>query len=288
MTQLGILRAIQSLHTPLLDRFFIGVTMLGSEEFFLLVIPILYWCVDRELGRRLARLFLFSSFLNLWWKHAFRHLRPPADQVRVLFAQSGGGYSFPSGHAQGSATFWGYLAIRGKRRWFALLAGALALLVAFSRLYLGVHWPADVVAGLALGTLLAWIWARLERWWDAELSVVARPIRATAAFILPLLLLFLDRSPDAVKVAGTLVGFSGGAALVGESPRTVRAERLGRQVSKVLLGITGLLLIRAGLKGVFPAGLVFDGLRYGLIGLWAGFVVPWLFDFVWPARPELR
>ena len=75
MPGLAVLRAIQSIHGPFLDGFFVAVTMLGSEEFYLLVLPILYWCVSRRVGLRLGRLFLFSSFLNVWLKGLFHLLK---------------------------------------------------------------------------------------------------------------------------------------------------------------------------------------------------------------------
>jgi membrane-associated phospholipid phosphatase len=279
----AVLRAIQAVHGPVLDRFFIAATMLGSEEFYLLIIPILYWCVDRELGRRVGRLFLFSSFLNVWAKGLFHTFRPSKTAVRVIFAQSGGGFAFPSGHAQGAATFWGYLSFRFRRRWFSLLAVLLVALVGVSRLYLGVHWPVDVFGGATLGFLVALLWQGAGRWWDEELAMVVWPIRAAGAVLFPLLLLLLDRSPTAVKLAGVLAGFSGSAVLAEEWLRVPKSERLGQQVLKVLFGLVGLFLLRAGLKTILPAGLVYDGVRYGVMGVWVGLLVPWLSGWFWPA-----
>ncbi|MGE5552570.1 MAG: phosphatase PAP2 family protein [Betaproteobacteria bacterium] len=281
---LEVLRAIQSIHGPVLDRLFVAVTMLGAEEFYLLVIPTLYWCVDRTQGRRLGRLFLLSAFVNVWLKGLFHTSRPSPAQVRVLFPESGTGYAFPSGHAQGAATFWGYLALRRRRRWVTLLAGLLIFLVALSRLYLGLHWPSDVAGGLALGLLFAWVWERAGRWWEDELGAIVWPLRAVGAFLFPLLLLLAERGPNAVKLVGALAGFSGGAVLAGPWATLPKTEGGTRQVAKVLLGLSGLFLLRTGLKTIFPASLLFDGLRYGLIGLWVGFLVPWLFASVWPSR----
>lgn len=283
---LRLLRAVQSIQTPALDRLFIGVTVLGSEEFFLLVLPVLYWCVDRSLGRQLGRLVLLSAFLNLWLKEVFHAVRPPAGQVRILFGQSASGYAFPSGHAQSAATFWGYLARRVRRRWFSALGGTVALLVALSRLYLGVHWPVDVAFGLAIGFSLAWFWDRARSWWEDDAAAVVAPVRVAAAFAAPWLLLLLNRGPEAVKMVGALSGFSGGAALADAAAPQQRRERWWRLAAKAMLGLAGVFLVRAGLKAVFPSGLVFDGLRYTLVGLWSGFVVPWLFSWVWPVEFE--
>jgi hypothetical protein len=288
MSGVEVLRAIQAIQGPALDRFFVAVTWLGSEEFYFFALSVLYWCVSRNLGRRLGRLFLLSCFLNVWLKGLFHTLRPSPGQVRVLFPESGGGYAFPSGHAQFAATFWGYLALLRWRRWLGVLAGLVVLLVAFSRLYLGLHWPVDVLGGLAIGFLLALVWEWGGRQWGEEFAAVITPVRAAAAFLFPLLLLLVERSPDAVKTVGVLAGFGGGAVLAEERAPVPRAEGWARQAVKLLVGLPGLFLLRAGLKILFPPTLLFDGLRYGLVGLWVGLLVPWLFAWTWPVRSWSR
>lgn len=283
-----ILRTLQSVHTPFLDRFFGGVTLLGSEEFYLIVIPVLYWCFDRTLGRRAGRLFLFSLFLNVWLKGLFHTARPSPDQVRVIYRQTASGYAFPSGHTQGSTTFWGYLALRRRRAWLSILAVLLISLVALSRLYLGVHWPVDVAGGLLAGFLLAWLWTRIGLWWESELAAIATPLRAAGAFLVPFLLLLLDHSPEGVEAVGVLAGFSGGAVLAESWAPPGEFEGVGRRLAKAVFGLAGLALLHGGLKGLLPPTVVFAGLRYGLMGLWVGLLVPWIFALAWPVEGRWR
>ena len=87
---------------PILDWFSIGVTTLGSEEFYLIAIPILYWCVEKKFAFKLGMVFLYLSYVNDLLKVIFQTPRPDPSVVRVLYPESGGGYAFPSGHSAGS------------------------------------------------------------------------------------------------------------------------------------------------------------------------------------------
>ncbi|HHW15172.1 MAG TPA: hypothetical protein GXX28_09605, partial [Firmicutes bacterium] len=146
----------------------------------------------------------------------------------------------------------------------------------------------DVAGGLLVGFLLAWLWARLGVWWESEVAAIASPLRAAGAFLLPLVLLWLERSPDAIKAVGVLAGFSGGAVLAESWAPPEEFEGLGRRLAKGVFGLAGLALLRSGLKGLLPPGVVFDGLRYGAMGLWTGLLVPLIFALAWPVEGRWR
>lgn len=279
---LRVIHWLQSFHQPWLDGVFIAFTLLGSEGFILLSVPLVYWCLDRRLGRRMGHLFFFSAFLNVWLKAAFDAARPPASLVRGHRWVSATGASFPSGHSQNAATFWAYLSFRARRRWVTVASFLIVCSVGLSRLYLGVHWPGDVLAGIALGYLVAWVWVRLGGWLEELAKGLVPAVRAAAGFLLPLGLLFLYRSPDAVKLVAAFTGFSGGSVLAGDrkGPATGTTRLLPNLVS-FLLGIAGLLAIRSGLKPLLPPGAIADFARYWLVGLWVGLVGPWFFGWLW-------
>jgi membrane-associated phospholipid phosphatase len=197
---------LQGARSPLVDGLAMGVSFLGDELFYLLLIPVLYWTVDRATAARLAVLMLASTWLNGALKGALDLPRPDPGMVAVLEERDSGG--LPSGHAQNAVVVWGFLAwavarfrtlpgsgppslaralshVHGKpfaaafSRVRALsLVGALVLVVAIglSRIYLGAHFPHDVAVGWAVGAVLLAVYlrerSRIEGWLA---GVPARP-----------------------------------------------------------------------------------------------------------------
>lgn len=278
--------AIQLVHNPLLDLFFNLITSLGSEEFYVLLLPMLYWCIDKPLAQRLAYLFLFSAYSNAALKHLFRHPRPFEYDPRVLKLSGVPakelGYGLPSGHSQSALTVWGYLAARIRRRWMWVLATILVVLIAFSRIYLGVHFPSDVFGGLLVGMvglgLFVWLEPGLGRW----LSRQPAGIQIALAVAVPAVLLLAHSSGHAATALGTLMGLGVGIVLEGRTVRFSVDGSLRQRVARFILGALVVLALRAGLKIVFPAEgealyVLFRVIRYSLIGLWVALGGPWLF-----------
>ncbi len=154
------------------------LSMLGEQALVVAVVAFLYWWYDREYGKFLAVnlcavIVCNSAVKNLVLRRRpycdhpqLRCLRPPEAKADIydLTAQ---GYSFPSGHSSTAATAYGSLAVFRPRRWRKVLAVLLPLLVGFSRVCLGVHYPTDVLAGWALGALAVFAmgaaWKRVKR-----------------------------------------------------------------------------------------------------------------------------
>jgi membrane-associated phospholipid phosphatase len=139
--------------SPALDLPFKAFTFLGEEEFLILFIPFVFWCLDRRSGARLAFLFLFSAFVASVIKVLTAEPRPFLYDARVQKLFEAGGYGFPSQHTQSTLVVWGFLAITFKRAWLWVLAGILVVFVPLSRIYLGVHYPSDVLGSLTFAAL---------------------------------------------------------------------------------------------------------------------------------------
>ena len=101
-------------------------------------------------------LLFISAVINSFLKDLFQDPRPPADFM--LDEGTGTSYGWPSGHAQIAVTLWGLLAYELKNKFISLGAVTFILLVAFSRMYLGVHDLGDVAAGLLIGGFILLLW----------------------------------------------------------------------------------------------------------------------------------
>lgn len=155
-----ILLAIRQIHTPLLDRLMVFITFLGEPWVLMLLTIVLGLALIFQKHRLEALTLLVSSSgalgLNIWLKEIFTRSRP-ALWEQILDVKF---YSFPSGHAMVSLVVYAVLAyglaLRFRHQQAIIVLGSIALIAAigFSRLYIGVHWPTDVIGGYAAG--LAW------------------------------------------------------------------------------------------------------------------------------------
>lgn len=146
-----------------------GFTFLGNELFFLIVMTGLYWCLNASLGIRIGFALLSSTTLNSWLKLAVRGPRPYWISDKVIPFTHEPSFGFPSGHAQIAATVWGRIAYGVKKFWFWIIAVILVLGIGISRIYLGIHFTSDVIAGWLIGIIFLVGFILLEkpvsRWW---------------------------------------------------------------------------------------------------------------------------
>lgn len=270
--ELEILRTIQAAANPALDIFFQAVTMLGEPAVLLLIFTILYWAADKERGERLAYALAVSLPVCNILKELIKAPRPIGEAgVRSLRTQTATGYSFPSGHSQNAATAYGLLALTARRPAWRRVCGALMLLVGFSRLYLGVHYPKDVLAGLALGLLCAWgtetLWQRVK---NRETLYLL-----SAMLLLPFLFFFGGH--DLYAAEGCLAGFALAVPFEGRFVRFTteisRPVKAGRWLGGALL-LGGMAWL---LKRLLPGEEPFILLRYALLVFTGMGLYPWLF-----------
>jgi undecaprenyl-diphosphatase len=164
-----ILRFFQEISNPLTDKAAELITMLGEQYFFILIISFLFWNISRKEGFKLVSAFIFSAVLNAVIKISFHTPRPfeKLDYITGKRVHTATGYSFPSGHTQGSAVFFITLSQIIRRRWFTIIAIILIFMVGLSRIYLGVHWPVDVIASIILGIIVSFIFCTLvDKYYD--------------------------------------------------------------------------------------------------------------------------
>ncbi len=252
-----------------------AITILGNEEFYLLVLPVLIWCWRKNSVLPLVILLLLNFWINYEFKEFFHLARP--EGVNLISAVH---YRFPSGHAQGAMVLWGYLAwllnrLNGKQvyGWF----GLIIVFIGLSRIYLGVHFPSDVIGGWSIGFVILFIGIRVVKIVEArKLKFPTIPTAILIGFV-GLMLALLRPSEISVRAGGMLAGLVGGMLIELEYLKSSLAARWWQQALKIIIGVAGVLILKIGIKMILPEMLWADWLRYGIIGLWMGLGAPLVF-----------
>jgi membrane-associated phospholipid phosphatase len=279
---IDLIIAIQQVHGPVLDNIFRAITFLGEADFYLLLLPLIFWCVDSGLGARLAILVLFSAHLNVGLKDLFQQPRPfdIAPGVQLSKVE---GYGLPSAHAQTSTVLWAGIATRLGKVWSSVAAIGLILMIGFSRIYLGVHFPTDVLAGWLIGGALLVLYLVIEPRVSRKLAQLGLRFQAILALAVPLVLLLLHPVDYTAYLMGALAGIILGLALAYRYfPWGVHGPWWHRAL-RFLIGGAVLFSLNLGLRVVFPGDdvtafyLVLRFLGSGIIGIWVTLGAPWLF-----------
>ncbi len=290
MADLSFINWVQQFSPPVVVSLFRWITMLGDQEYYMVVIPLLYWLWNKHFGIRFSLVFVTSIYLNSALKYNFLTERPDAA-VRLVEAD---GFSFPSGHAQGNTVFWGYLARELHRRWAYWVAAVLIILVAFSRVYLGVHFPIDVIAGILIGLLILVGFEFLQTRYALKFDN-RRYFLFTGGAVL---LLYLNHSfGHAPVVLGYILAALWGYRLETQLIGFTESAPWPKQLVKAVIGVGVLFGLRVVTRTLFVSlpGIGEDQelllslttfLRYFVIGFWITFVAPWLFKVLKLYRVE--
>jgi hypothetical protein len=267
------------------------ITNFGGAPAYLILLPLVFWCYDEERGIRLGLVVMVSVWINLGLKFLCGQPRPfwPAyDPSDGIVTESLNG--FPSGHAQISLVLWMMVASWSGKPWAYAGAALMCLVVSFSRVYLGVHFPTDLIGGWALGglTLLAYALAgdRLTAVLKRGGQRIQMILSAAAAFVM-----ILYRPAAEMLMPGAVVLGLGLACSVTVNRLHFRsAAMFGRRgaakalslVGRYLTGVAGIVLLFVILSRLDPGKesslyLLFYFLRFVLLEFWIYAGAPWVF-----------
>lgn len=288
------------------------LTFLGSEDFFFLVLPLIYWSVDASLGLKVGFILALSNNLHLILKLSFADPRPYWVSARVKAFTAEGTFGTPSGHAQNAMALWGIMASGVRKRWAWIAAFTLAFLIGFSRIYLGVHFVHNVLAGWLIGSLLLWAVMRLWNPVAAWLKEKTLGQQFVIPFVVSLIFLAIGLwsaarldgysfpeewrenalragpLPEPVSIedlltsAGSLFGLAAGAAWIASRGGYQTTGPVEKRALRYVIGLIGILIFWFGLGQVFPRdesliSYVLRYFRYTLVGFWVTAGAPWLF-----------
>lgn len=289
---------LENIRTPFADHVMLLVTQLGEETAFLVVALILYWCVDKRHGYYLLTVGFIGTLANQFMKLRFRVPRPwVIDENFTILEQAreaASGYSFPSGHTQSAVGTFGVIASISRRKWVRIIAIVIAVLVPFSRMYIGVHTPLDVLVAAALAVLLIFalrpvVYGNEGKHMPSLLCIMTVAALGFMCFI------YLYPFPadvdvhnlnSGIKNAHTLLGALLGLIVVYYADvKKLHFDTQAvwwAQLLKIIGGLALVLIVKSGLKE--PINIIFGesvgrSVRYFLVVLTAGVLWPMTFGF---------
>ena len=272
--QIEIIKFIQSITSPFLDILFQIVSMTGEEYFYIIAAAIIFWCVNKKFGYKLGFALLTGTIVNTTLKDIVNSARPiGVEGIRSLRLQTATGQSFPSGHTQGSAIFWISWMVQIRKKWIYIVGITAIILVAYSRMYLGVHYPIDVIGGMIIGI----IWVYISNY-IFDYAESRKKSWILMIIILPMLIgMIFFKEKTYYTISGTVLGFYIGYILETKYVNfDVRNTRL-LQLTKLVFGLTILITLKNTLKVILPISLYADFFRYFLVGLWITVGAPSIF-----------
>ena len=291
---MGFLYALESIRNPILDKIMYFITVLGEETVFLVLAIAVFWCVNKRQGYYMMTVGFTGIVLSQAMKLIFRVPRPwvrdPGFTI-VESARSGAtGYSFPSGHTQNAVNVFGTTARWTNKRWLRWVCIALIALIAFSRMYLGVHTPADVITALVMGAVLTLAFYPFFKKERGLLPLIIAMAAVAVAYVLFTSLYPFPGDIDAenlhegvmngCKLLGAVIGLLGAYIIDVKHTRFETKAPIWVQIVKVVVGFGLLMAIKEGLKAPLAALLpeaAAQGVRYFLIVLFAGGIWPLTF-----------
>lgn len=296
---MDLLYWFQSVRNPVLDVIMSLVTRLGEETVFMVIAMFVFWCVDKRRGYYLLTVGFVGTLVNQWLKIVCRVPRPwvqdPNFSIVESAREAATGYSFPSGHTQSVVGTLGGVARFTTKNWLRVVCIVLALLTAVSRMYLGVHTPADVGVSLVVATVLILVLYPLMEstlWFPNRMYAVIGCMLAFSLFFVAFMEFFpfpadVDAAnlASAVKNAYTMAGSVTAMLLVylfdSKVLKFSTRAPWWAQVIKLAGGLALAVAVKAFLKApllsLFGGHDIANALRYFLMVITAGILWPMTF-----------
>lgn len=269
---------------PWAGPFFLYITELGGSNIYLAIVLIGFWAVKKRETIVFALLVIFSGMLNYWLKGAFMNPRPP--ETDWIEGATAAGYSLPSGHAQSATVFYGWLGIKIKTWWMAIVSLALIILIGLSRVYIGVHWMGDVLLGWTVGAILIFLVWRFQKPMESYLTNYSRDLLylllVVFGIVVTVLTELIIQVPDDNFGAngGLLIGLAIGLWLEGRYVNfTTESSDNLRLAFRVVIGIVLVFLVMNGLSLFLPSEIYWlRMIRYAIVAIVGAFVWPAIFQ----------
>ena len=284
-----LIEILQSFFAPEFDQVFAAITLLGDDAVLVGLGAVVYWCLDKRHGRLVTYVLLFGAYLNCFLKVLVYWPRPPLELRMVEKNETS--YGFPSGHAQDSTTFWAWISLDFRRRILAALGTVIVIAVGISRIYLGVHYPAQVIGGWGIGLAVAGVGMITLRHLPTtkENSAIARALFA-AAILAPVAvdaIIGVTGDVHLWRIGGYLFGFWIGTVAEARYVHFTAGATVARKILRIAVGgaITGFLVLALG--RILPETYVVPIFANSLVlGVAVALVTPAIFNMIERSRTQ--
>lgn len=264
----AVLQALEKIRCPFLDVFFGIFTALGEEFVIAAVIAVVYICFSKRIGEQALITVMSASCITAAVKSGIRRLRPYAagtvdrvdiDNVLVSTTDLDADMSFPSGHATATSGFFATLAIRFRKPLPIVLCSLFTVLVMLSRLYFGVHYPTDVLAGLAIGAGLAFFWNFVYcKWHGARLYIYL----AVAVLTIPFLFIPRTATHSMFQISAIALATAAGLLIEDKLIKFEDTKRWLYRLFRLLILAAFAAIVFLPLEFLLPEGEWFSFLKY--------------------------
>ena len=280
--ELDILRTLESIRSGFLNGLFELITMLGEETLLIVLMAVIYFMYDKALAKRMFFITSMSLSLNCITKNFVKRPRPFDRGISCVREDTATGYSFPSGHTQTFATWSNGFSFKLKKHKLLCITVILSILIGFSRMYLGAHYPSDVVAGLIFGLLFAYFGNILYDKIQNKYLLYTAVLLILTPFIIFFLIKPDARFEDFFKLYGMQAGFT--LAVIFEE-KLVNLEKntsTFKNILRILICVVLALVVKEALKALFVTeilrlSLLLDALRYFILVFLILGLCPWAF-----------
>ncbi len=244
-------------------------SLFGEEVALILIMGLIYWCLDKRVGKYIGEIVIIGALWNPMIKNIFCRRRPYMDNENIdllrmiakdadKYDVAAQGFSFPSGHSTNAAALYGGLArLKNDKTW--IWAGILMILVGFSRVAVGAHFPTDVLAGWGLGLFVVFFIPWLKRKLQNENLFYGILVMTALPGV------FYCRSEDYFTALGLLIGF---VLAMKFEEKYVNFEGT-RKPLEIVLRLAGggvvYFVLNLALKRVLPAGDIARVIRYAVV-----------------------
>lgn len=283
--ELEFLKWLEGLRTSFLTVFFEGISILGEETLIILLVVALWFAVDKKIAQQVFFITATSLSLNGIIKNYAKVSRPFTKGINCVRLDTATGYSFPSGHTQGFATWSSFFAFKFKKTLLSILVSILIASVAISRLYLGAHYPSDVIAGVLLGVGISVLGNYLFK----KVKDLKKIYLWTFLILTPFIVCFVCIADPLFADMFKTFGMIGG--LVAVSFLDKKIEPLSydvvwwKKLVRIVLGVVLAVALKEAIKivnvfDIIQISLLIDAVRYFIVVMTVGYLCPILFKAI--------